>query len=56
MGVPVFQIRDLVKEHGIEVFSSNYVLYADMSNRVMTLLRQLPPIRKSIALMNPFWS
>ncbi|MBC3879677.1 Y-family DNA polymerase [Undibacterium sp. FT79W] len=54
MGVPVFQIRDLVKEHGIEVFSSNYVLYADMSNRVMTLLRQFAPDQEIYSIDESF--
>ncbi|WP_281867981.1 Y-family DNA polymerase [Flavobacterium sp. GSB-24] len=43
MGVPIFQINDLVKEHGIVVCSSNYTLYGDLSNRVMTLIKQFSP-------------
>lgn len=43
MGVPIFQINDLVKQHGIVVCSSNYVLYGDLSNRVMTLIKQFSP-------------
>lgn len=39
MGVPIYQIRDLVAQHGVEIRSSNYILYADMSNRVMSILR-----------------
>src|SRR5690554_1490947 len=35
MGVPVFQIKDLIRQHNIQVFSSNYPLYADLSSRVM---------------------
>lgn len=54
MGVPVFQIRDLVKQHGIEVFSSNYVLYADMSNRVMSLLRQFAPDQEIYSIDESF--
>ena len=38
MGVPWFQIEHLAKRHGIVAFSSNYALYADMSNRVMAIL------------------
>lgn len=38
MGVPAFQIKDLVDRYNIGVFSSNYTLYGDMSNRVMTML------------------
>lgn len=54
MGVPVFQIKELVKQHGIKVFSSNYVLYADMSNRVMTLLRQFAPDQEIYSIDESF--
>ncbi|GGO76769.1 hypothetical protein GCM10011348_04760 [Marinobacterium nitratireducens] len=43
MGVPFFQIQELVREHGIQAFSSNYALYGDMSARVMSLLEQMAP-------------
>lgn len=38
MGVPYFQLQDLLKQHPIRVFSSNYTLYGDMSARVMATL------------------
>jgi DNA polymerase V len=38
MGIPFFQIQDLVKKHDIKVCSSNYALYGDMSERVMSVL------------------
>jgi DNA polymerase V len=40
MGVPLFQIQHLVDAHDVQVYSSNYVLYGDMSQRVMTALRE----------------
>jgi DNA polymerase V len=43
MGVPAFQIKDQIDRHGIEVFSSNYTLYADISHRVMSILETLAP-------------
>lgn len=43
MGVPAFQIKDMIHKHAIVVFSSNYALYADMSNRVMQTLEALSP-------------
>lgn len=43
MGAPIFKIRDLVKEKKIQVFSSNYALYGDLSNRVMAILNQFTP-------------
>lgn len=43
MGEPYFQIRGKLKQHGIVPFSSNYALYGDMSERVMTLIESLVP-------------
>jgi len=43
MGVPVFMIKNEIKRHQIEVCSSNYSLYADMSARVMQILEQMAP-------------
>jgi DNA polymerase V len=43
MGAPEFKVRDLLKEKKITVFSSNYPLYGDMSNRVMQILEQFSP-------------
>jgi DNA polymerase V len=54
MGVPLFQIREQVKQHGIHVFSSNYVLYADMSQRVMTLLRDFAPEQEVYSIDESF--
>ena len=39
MGVPIYQIKDLCTKHDVQIRSSNYILYADMSNRVMSILR-----------------
>jgi len=35
LGVPLFKIQSLIEKYGIAVFSSNYTLYADLSERVM---------------------
>ncbi len=43
MGVPVFEIQDFIKAHNIKVFSSNYALYGDMSQRVMETLSRFTP-------------
>ncbi|MEQ1795021.1 MAG: Y-family DNA polymerase [Nitrospira sp.] len=43
MGVPEFQIRPLLRAHQVQVFSSNYTLYGDMSQRVMETLEQFCP-------------
>lgn len=43
MGQPFYQVRDLVRKHNITVFSTNFVLYGDMSHRVMRLLKEMVP-------------
>lgn len=43
MGEPYFQIRDKLKQYGVIAFSSNYALYGDMSQRVMTVIESLVP-------------
>ncbi|MBP2280614.1 DNA polymerase V [Psychrobacter sp. PL19] len=43
MGVPYFQVKDFCMKHNVTVFSSNYTLYADISQRVMTTLETLCP-------------
>lgn len=40
MGVPLYQIKGLVEQENITCFSSNFSLYGDMSDRVMSILRQ----------------
>ena len=41
MGEPYFQIREKLVQHGIVAFSSNYALYGDLSQRVMTVIDSL---------------
>ena len=43
MGAPEFQIKDLIREKNVKVFSSNYALYGDLSNRVMKILEGFTP-------------
>ena len=43
MGLPAFHLADLVTAHALEVYSSNYTLYGEMSARVMTTLTQWTP-------------
>lgn len=43
MGVPVFKIKDLIRKHNIQVWSSNYTLYGDLSYRVQSLLEEFSP-------------
>jgi DNA polymerase V len=43
MGVPAFEVEDIIRKNGVEVFSSNYALYADMSSRVVETLSAFTP-------------
>lgn len=43
MGVPFFEVRPLVKSHGLVWLSSNYALYGDISARMMRLLGEFTP-------------
>lgn len=39
MGEPVFKIKEIIKNNDVHVFSSNFSLYGDLSNRVMKTLK-----------------
>ncbi|MDW7771610.1 MAG: Y-family DNA polymerase [Desulfobulbaceae bacterium] len=43
MGAPYFQNKELIEKQEVEVFSSNYALYGDLSHRVMSILQQAEP-------------
>ncbi|MAF31492.1 MAG: hypothetical protein CMF60_04735 [Magnetococcales bacterium] len=43
MGAPVFKIQDIVKKHRVECISGNLSFYGDMSQRVMSVLREMSP-------------
>ncbi len=43
MGVPYFQVAYLAKQGKLEVFSSNYELYGDLSRRMMQTIASLSP-------------
>ena len=43
MGAPAFKYKSFFKANKVQVFSSNYPLYGDMSSRVMKILSQFTP-------------
>jgi DNA polymerase V len=43
MGAPYFKIEQFLRQEGVAVFSSNYALYGDMSQRVMSILAGFSP-------------
>lgn len=54
MGDPYFKVRDLLRRNGVAVFSSNFVLYGDMSRRVMSLLRRFVPATEVYSIDESF--
>jgi len=55
-GTPIFQIRDLIAQHHIVLFSSNYALYADLSDRTMAVLRTFSPQVEVVSIDEAFLS
>lgn len=43
MGAPAFEYKYLFERHKVQVFSANFALYGDMSNRVMSILSNYSP-------------
>lgn len=43
MGAPAFKFQEVFDNHAVAVFSANFALYGDMSNRVMDILSQFTP-------------
>ncbi|ACN17147.1 UmuC1 [Desulforapulum autotrophicum HRM2] len=54
MGAPFFQIKAIVEGNGVRVFSSNYPLYGDMSNRVMQTLAPFTPAMEIYSIDEAF--
>lgn len=54
MGEPYFKVRNLIQQYGVSTFSSNYELYADMSNRVMTVLEAMSPATEIYSIDEAF--
>ena len=43
MGEPIFKCQELVRKHQIQIFSANFVLYGDLSQRMMSVLSRFAP-------------
>src|SRR5688572_26299375 len=43
MGTPAFMIEADLKKNNVKIFSSNYELYGDMSNRVYKVISEIVP-------------
>lgn len=54
MGAPLFKYQQLVNQHSIHVFSSNFPLYGDISQRFMALIKELTPQREIYSIDEAF--
>lgn len=54
MGAPAFQFKEVIESGAVHVFSSNFALYGDMSNRVMTILGMFCPIMEIYSIDEAF--
>ncbi len=54
MGAPWFKIRKFIEQENVFVLSSNYALYADMSDRVMSILRRFSPYQEIYSIDESF--
>ncbi len=54
MGQPYYQFADLVRAGRVEVFSSNFMLYGDMSRRIHQTLRELVPAIEAYSIDEAF--
>ncbi|KRD25559.1 DNA polymerase V subunit UmuC [Acidovorax sp. Root267] len=54
MGAPWFQIQHLEHSHGLVALSANFVLYGDMSDRMMSLAAGLGPTQEIYSIDESF--
>ena len=54
MGAPAFKHREVFDRHHVAVFSSNFALYGDMSNRVMEILGTFCPTMEIYSIDEAF--
>ena len=54
MGAPLFKVKNLIQSSNIIVLSSNYPLYADISNRTMALLASFSPQQEVYSIDESF--
>lgn len=54
MGVPYYQVKDLMIDRAVVVKSSNYALYGDMSSRVMKIIATYAPVQEIYSIDESF--
>lgn len=56
IGVPLFKIKDIVKDKAITTFSSNFTLYRDISHRVFSVVKELLPDKEQYSIDEAFFT
>jgi DNA polymerase V len=56
MGIPVFQIKDIIKDRQIITFSSHFSLYRDISSRVFKVVKDLFPFMEQYSIDEAFFA
>lgn len=56
MGAVAFKYQHVFRNHNVKVFSANFSLYGDMSNRVMTILSGFSPVSEIYSIDECFLS
>jgi len=54
MGVPYYQVKDLMIDKSVVIKSSNYPLYGDMSSRVMSIVGEYAPVQEVYSIDESF--
>lgn len=44
MGIPLFKVQSVVKTHDVTLFSANFELYGDISERIVSVLQEVTPL------------
>ena len=55
MGEPFFKVKELTKKKKVSVLSSNYTFYADISNRIMSILKNNLPSMEVYSIDEAFF-
>lgn len=56
IGTPLFKLQKLIDDNGVKIFSSNYTLYGDLSQRVMDTLSTFTPEMEVYSIDEAFLS
>ncbi|MEG0519361.1 MAG: Y-family DNA polymerase [Bacteroidales bacterium] len=54
MGQPLFQLQEVVRKYNVTSFSTNFILYRDMSQRVMNTIREMVPAMEVYSIDEAF--